>query len=261
MRRRVLATLVILRIYILPVLLPVLGCARWMPARIPMRAVDYPSPDGDAKCLIVFLPGMGDSAEVFEQRGFVDQIRRRRLAADLVAANATIGYYARGIVVDRLAEDVIAPRRARGSYQQTWLIGPSMGGFGALFYSRQRPGEITGLLALAPYLGDRELIEEIHQAGGLRKWKAPPRVEPMNETNYRREVWRWLQAVTDGKEEAPIINVGFGSEDKLAFADELLATELPHDRVYRTRGGHHWDPWRALLVQFLDRGDLSRGCH
>jgi pimeloyl-ACP methyl ester carboxylesterase len=245
---------------LLLIILPVSSCARWMPAPVPMRAVDYPFSDGHAKCLIVLLPGMGDSAEMFDKHGFVDEIRRRRLAADIVAANATIGYYSRGIVVDRLSEDVIAPRRARGNYQQTWLIGPSMGGFGALFYSRQRPREITGLLALAPYLGERDLIEEIHQAGGLRTWQAPPRAEPMNESNYRREVWRWLQAVTQGKEEAPIINVGFGREDKLAFADELLAVELPKDRVYRTEGGHHWDPWRTLLIQFLDRGQLTPGC-
>jgi len=73
-------------------------------------------------------------------------------------------------------------------------------------------------------------------------------------------MWRWLQAATRGKEPAPTINVGFGRQDKLVFADELLAAELPRERVYRTEGGHKWGPWRTLLGQFLDQGQLGKSC-
>jgi pimeloyl-ACP methyl ester carboxylesterase len=238
------------------------GCSLIWRAPVPMRAVDYPAypaARAPAKCLIVFLPGMGDDAEDFEKNGFVEEVRRHGLSVDIVAANATIGYYSRGIFADRLEADVIAPRRTRG-YQQTWLIGPSMGGFGSLFYSRQRTSEVTGVLALAPFLGDKDLIEEVHKAGGLGKWQGPARVEKMNDSNYQREMLRWLQMATHGKEPAPILNVGFGRADKLAYADELLAAELPQERVYRTEGGHHWGPWRTLLAQFLDRGELAQNC-
>src|SRR5262245_22491390 len=109
----------------LALLLP--GCALFWRAPVPMRAVDYPASaaSAPAKCLIVFLPGMGDDAEDFEKNGFVEEVRRHGLSVDVVAANATIGYYSRGIFAERLEADVIAPRRARG-YKQTWLIGPSM---------------------------------------------------------------------------------------------------------------------------------------
>jgi pimeloyl-ACP methyl ester carboxylesterase len=225
-----------------------------------MRAIDYPAPQvARARCLVVFLPGMGDGADEFQKNGFVDELRRRRLSVDVVAANATIGYYSRGIFADRLSADVIQPRRARG-YEQTWLIGPSMGGFGTLFYSRLHAGEVTGVLALAPFLGDADLIDEVHRAGGLARWVGPPRVDELNPDNYQREMMRWLQAVTKGREPAPILNVGFGSTDKLARADELLAAALPADHVYRTEGGHHWGPWRSLFAQFLDRGDLGKTC-
>jgi len=225
-----------------------------------MRAVDYPPREGPhGKCLVVFLPGMGDDAEAFEKNGFVDEFRRRDLSVDLVAANATIGYYSHGVFGERLATDVLGPRRARG-YEQTWLIGPSMGGFGTLFYSHQRPGEITGVLALAPFLGDSKLIEEVEKAGGLAKWVGPPPVEKMNDDNYQREMLRWLQAATRGREPAPRIYVGFGDADKLRRADELLAAELPADHVFRTDGGHAWGPWHTLLAQFLDRGELASAC-
>jgi pimeloyl-ACP methyl ester carboxylesterase len=225
-----------------------------------MRAVDYPaSPTARAKCLVVFLPGMGDDAEDFEKNGFVEEVRRRGLSIDMVAAQATIGYYSRGTFTERLAVDVVAPRRARG-YAQTWLIGMSMGGFGTLYYSHQHLDDVSGVLALAPYLGDKDLIEEIHQAGGLQKWGAPARVPAMNEDNYQREMWRWLQAATRGAEPAPKINVAFGRQDKLIRADELLAAELPKEHVFLTEGGHNWGPWRTLLAQFLDQGEMGKVC-
>src|SRR5262249_288901 len=163
-----------------------------------MRAVDYPAAQGPAKCLIVFLPGMGDDAEDFQKNGFVDEVRKHGLSVDVVAANATIGYYSRGIFAERLEADVLAPRRARG-HQQTGLIGRSMGGLGTLLYSGQGTSEITGVLALAPFLGDKDLIKEVHAAGGLAKWNGPARVEKMNDENYQREMLRWLQMATRGK--------------------------------------------------------------
>jgi pimeloyl-ACP methyl ester carboxylesterase len=203
---------------------------------------------------------MGDEAEDFARKGMVEEVQHRGLSIDVVAANATFGYYSRGILTERLSADVMAPRLARG-YQQVWLIGNSMGGFGTLFYSRQHTSEITGVLALSPYLGDDDLIDEIYQAGGLDKWKAPPRVDKMNNDNYQREILRWLQAATRGQEPAPILNIGFGDKDKLARADQLLAAVLPADRVYHDGGAHEWDSWRRLLSQFLDKGPLASACH
>ena len=90
----------------------------------------------------------------------------------------------------------------------------------------------TGVLAIAPFLGDRKLIEEISAAGGLAKWNAPPRVETMNPDNYQREMWRWFQAVAQGKESAPLLFAGYGRSDKLSAADSLLAAELSKCSVH-----------------------------
>ena len=235
------------------------GCAAVTRAPVPMRSLDYPHASPPAKCLFVFLPGMGDRAETFEQRGFVEALRGRSLSVDIRASDATFGYYRKGTFLERFEADVIAPAKARG-YQEIWLAGPSMGGFGSLFYARAHTADITGVLAIAPFLGDKELIAEIAAAGGLENWRAPPRVEQMNPDNYQREMWRWFQAVAQGRETAPLIFVGYGTADRLGAADSLLTAELPPARVFLTDGAHEWPAWRRVLESFLDSPDFSTHC-
>ena len=241
----------------LPVLLA--GCAGVFPAPTPLRSIEYAGNAQPAKCLFVLLPGMGDRAESFEQRGFVEELRGHSLSIDIRATDATFGYYMHGTFLDRLATDVMAPAKVRG-YQEIWLVGPSMGGFGTLFYARAHTADVTGVLAIAPFLGDRDLIEEIARAGGLEHWSAPARVDAMNPDNYQREIWRWLQAATQGREAAPSIFAGYGTSDKLGAADSLLTTELPPARVFLTTGRHEWPAWRRVLASFLDSPDFAGHC-
>jgi len=210
---------------------------------------------------MVFLPGRGDSAEGFAENGFVAEVQRRGYSIDMVATDATLGYYTRGVFSERLAEDVVQRRRARG-YKEVWLVGNSMGGLGTFLYSRQRPvGEVTGLLALAPYLGsDSDLLDAIRSAGGLARWRAPQKMAKLNDGNYDRELWRWLQAVTLSKEPGPQLYLGYGRDDKLSRTDALLAAALPKERVYVTPGGHNWATWRKLFSTFLDSGPLRAHC-
>lgn len=235
------------------------ACTGLMQAPVPMTFVDHPAGSAPAKCLFVFLPGRGDRAETFAQRGFVEALRARPLSIDVRASDATFGYYIKGIFVERLATDVIAPAKQKG-YEEIWLVGPSMGGFGSLFYSRAHPDEITGALAIAPFLGDRKVIGEIANAGGLKNWQAPPRVDVPDRDTFQGELWRWLQAVTQGKEKAPLLFTGYGTSDSLATADALLATELPPQRVFLTGGGHEWPAWRRILETFLDSPDFAGRC-
>jgi pimeloyl-ACP methyl ester carboxylesterase len=236
------------------------GCARWLPAPEPMRSITWPQrAAGHARCLVVFLPGLGDDADDFERNGLVADVQRRGLSVDMIAASATIGYYARGTFLARLAADVVGPARGRG-YAEIWLVGNSMGGLGTVYYARAHTAEVTGVLALAPYLGDRDLTHEIDDQGGLAGWQAPPRVAAMTEDNYQRELWRWLQAVIRGQEPGPDLYLGFGMSDKLAFQDDLLAEALPDDHTFLIPGAHDWKTWRRLFDQFLDDSDFARRC-
>ena len=235
------------------------GCASVLPAPAPLRSIEYAASAAPATCLFVLLPGMGDRAETFEQRGFVETLRNSGRSIDIRAADVTFGYYMKGTMLERLAADVIAPAKAHG-YEEIWLAGPSMGGFGSLFYARAHAADVTGVLAIAPFLGDRDLIEEITRSGGLKAWKAPARVDEMNADNYQRELWRWLQAATAGREAAPLIFAGYGTADKLRAADSLLTAELPPARVFLTDGKHEWPAWQRVLQGFLASPDFSSHC-
>jgi pimeloyl-ACP methyl ester carboxylesterase len=225
-----------------------------------MRSREYRTGgQAPAKCLIVLLPGSGDNDAAFEEHHFVEAIGSRQLQADIIAANATIGYYAAGTVWDRLSTDVVEPALARG-YQRVWVAGISMGGLGALMYANRHPDQVSGVMVMAPFLGDRSLIRDIGSAGGLAKWKAPARPRSLDTNNYPLELWRWLQAVTSGVERGPRLYLGYGRRDKLAPAAHLLAAELPPDHVYETGGGHAWGPWEEQWATFLDNSEIRSDC-
>jgi hypothetical protein len=247
------------RLLPIPLVMLLGGCVGSMPTPTPMHTLEYAAPVAPARCLFVMLPGFGDHAETFAEKGFIEELRSRSLSVDVRTTDANFGYYMKGSFLERLSTDVIAPAKAHG-YQEIWLTGPSMGGFGSLFYSRAHTAEITGVLAIAPFLGDRGLIKEITAAGGLKTWTAPARVEPMNPDNYQREMWRWFQSVTQGKEPAPLLFLGLGRSDKLEPADKLLAAELPPSHVFLTDGKHEWGAWRRVLQSFLDSPEFAAHC-
>lgn len=244
--------------FLLPILL-LSGCAMFLPAVNPMVSVDDDF-KGRAKCLVVFLPGVGDIATDFEEKGFVDAVRGRGLSVDLISAQATLAYYTKGTMVERLGEDVFADAK-RKHYRQTWLIGLSMGGLGTLLYSHDHPTEITGVLALAPYMGSHPLAAKVREEGGLAKWKAPEKVVVTDEDTTILELWRWLQALTAGKEPGPKLYLGWGTEDELlSESNEVLASALPMNRKFPVSGGHKWVAWKQALDQFLDDSDFRKGC-
>lgn len=234
------------------------GCAVFLPAPTPMTSLRDELPGGDAKCLVVFLPGAGDKASDFLEYGFIEALRQKNLSVDVVAADATLGYYARGIFRERVHTDVVAPARAKG-YQQTWVMGMSMGGMGTLLYAHEHAADVSGVLLLAPYLGDPSLSDEIRAAGGLAAWKGPVKEAVTSET-YQREVWRWLQAVTANTEVGPKLYLGWGTEDRLGESASLLAGALPEERVFKVPGAHKWTSWKAVLERFLVESDFVRAC-
>lgn len=235
------------------------GC---FPAPVPMTYVrhDLPSPPpAGARCLFVLLPGRGDDAADFKKKGIVDTIRRSGLSADVIATNATFGYYIKGRMPEQLWTDVVAPVRAARRYEQTWLIGNSMGGLGTLLSAQHHAAEIDGVIALAPYLGRDEVVDAIRRAGGLQRWSPPPEAPP-NEDNYDAQLWRWLKSATRGEVKAPEIYLGYGKEDRLREADALLAAALPKDHVIVGDGGHDWGPWNSLLARILREGTVGQTC-
>ena len=232
------------------------GCLRVVPSPTPMASVADPLPSGEkAKCLLVLLPGARDRAGTFREEHFIEDIRKSGLSVDVVAADATLGYYFKRTAALRVETDVIGPARSKG-YEQVWLLGISMGGYGTFHYASQYPEHVDGIAAFAPYLGEEQTVQSVRDAGGLAKWSPPP-VEPPDDKNHSAQVWGYLQRITTGALKAPEIYLGCGDSDRMKESVAVLAAALPAERILTTSGGHSWGPWRDLLAQFL-RASLFR---
>lgn len=230
-------------------LLPLAGllgsCAALRPTPEPMRTLTLHD-SAEARCLFVLLPGRHSRPEAFARAGFAEAVAARGLAADVVAVDAHLGYYRKRTVIDRLHADVLAP--VRDDYDAIWVAGTSLGGLGGLLLLRDHPADVEGVLALAPFLGEDELIAEIAAAGGPRRWEpaAPP-----TPADPGRQLWTLLRRV-EWTAAAPLY-LGWGDRDWVAPANRMLAELLPASHVFTREGGHDLRTWRALWEEFLDR--------
>ena len=233
------------------------GCGVWRPVSVPMASLPEPARCATpADTLLVMLPGSFARPEEFVREGFVLAVRERRLAVDMVLVDAHLGYYSDRSIIDRLQADIVAPARARG-YRSVWLVGISVGAFGAMIYTQAQPEGITGIVALGPYLGKRSVTEQVRAAGGLARWQAPGGVLAADEIDLI--LWRWLQGARADGGAAPVpLYLGYGLADRFLADDELLAAALPAGRVLTAAGGHDWPVWLTLWQRMLDVLPLRR---
>lgn len=218
---------------------------RLLRASVPLGKMEYRG-HMPSKTLFVLFPGIGDIAEDFERRGFIDDLRRVAVGADAVAVDAHYGYYSSRVIHERITDDVLTAAIEAG-YERIWLAGISLGGFGAVSYAARHTAHIAGLVLLAPYLGTSDLINEIAKAGGVGQWE-PGQID---EHDYQREVWSWVkQGCMNGDAPVPVF-LGYGKRDMFAHANGLLAQCLPAHRVFTVPGGHDWRTWKKIWRLFL----------
>jgi len=203
---------------------------------------------GKSKSLFVLLPGRNSAPDAFEKEGFIQAVREKDVAVDVVAVNAHIGYYMERSITVRLKEDIIKPAKSKG-YKQIWLVGISMGGLGALLYEKQFAHDISGIIIVAPYLGEEKIVDEVRKAGGIWKW-APDYIA---EGDWQSKLWLWLKHYEQHKNNFPPIYLGYGEDDRFVFADTMLASILPPERVIVIKGSHDWQTWRRLWDVLLVR--------
>jgi len=217
-------------------------------SRIPVDTRFYGSLDQQpGRHLLILLPGRGDSMSDFEKRGLVHSLRSRHPQVDIIAVDLHMGYYIDESFLTRLKQDVFTPAKLKG-YQQTWLFGISMGGMGALFYTKEYPEDINGTIIFAPFLGEEELIEEIIAAGGIRKW-LPGKIQS---DDHERKLWAWLKERTPDQ-----LFLGFGKQDKFSMAHQLLQSWLPPEHSISIRGKHRWPVWIELWDLLLERLEVD----
>ena len=213
------------------------------------RLLEPAVPGQRADTLLVLLPGAYDTPQDFQHQGFVQAVRQRQLPVDLLLLDAHTGYYTAQQITDRLLHEVVAPARAEG-YARIWLVGISLGGYGALLFAQQHPQLVDGLFVMAAFLGRRDLPAAIGQAGGLRAWDG----QLDGADAHDLALWRWLRerALAPNAPQPPLW-IGYGDSDRFVASNRLIAATLPPEHVLVTDGGHTWAPWQRLWGEFLDR--------
>lgn len=227
------------------------GCLPFLrPAKAPLESIAFPA-SKSSDCLVVLLPGRFGSPQNFFDAQFPERLEAAGLTADLIAVDAHLGYYRKRSVVDRLRADIVQPAIADG-YREIWLVGASLGGLGAFLYARDHAQDLTGVVALAPFLGDKKLAADIRAQGGLRQWR--PTQEDASKDFPR--LWQWLRDQAAIPHAPLSLYLAFGTEDRLATSAQLLAEALPRDHTFTTPGKHDWKVWGKLWEEFLSSGTL-----
>ncbi len=222
------------------------GCGHF--AGQPLEVLSYVGHSTSHKNLFVFVRGLGGSNRTFAEEGMVEATWQRGIDFDMVAPNSHFAYYSERTLINRLRQDVILPARNKG-YKKIWLVGPSMGGLGSLLYVLEHPEDIDGIYLISPFLGDDEIINEINDQGGLGNWQ--PGAYSRDE-DWQRMLWHWIK--TDvARQTTPPIYLGYGIDDMYVNAQRLLATVLPESHISQRDGGHDYETFKALWLNFLER--------
>ena len=225
------------------------GCHLFRPATAPMPHTFHGAPSGPATKLVVLLPGIDSRAEDFGRRGWIARIQTALPDADVLAADAHLGYFTSESLVERLHEDLIAPRA--DGYEQVWMVGVSLGGFGCALYAAAHPEVVDRALLLAPYMGRAALAEQVVAAGGLRRWTPPPTDDLSPELRAYVDAWRFYQERCREPDAPPRLYLGYGDADRFRVPNGALATALPRARCFHEPGGHTWPVWTLLLERML----------
>jgi enterochelin esterase-like enzyme len=191
---------------------------------------------------MIWLPGAYHSAQDFLDEGFAHAAAQRRAPLDLRFVDLEMQHLDDRDVLRRLRSEIVLPARESGA--AVWLAGISLGGLVVLDYASSHVGELDGLCLLAPYLGNRMLIDEIAATSGLAGWEPGE----LAESDAERRIWRYIKTRVDLAK----LFLGYGKDDRFSAAHEMLAAALPADWVEVVAGGHEWRTWLNLWESFLD---------
>ncbi|MGH8230510.1 MAG: hypothetical protein ACRESY_01670 [Steroidobacteraceae bacterium] len=212
-----------------------------------MRTLRF-GPSAAVTTRVVLLPGAYHVLEDFVSAGFDQAVREHAPAVELVLADPEPAHLNDRSWLAGLRQQLTGA----GAAARQWLGGISLGGYMALRLAADSTQGLTGLCLLAPYLGNRAVVAEaaaaLAAAAGRRHW--PPTALAPDDDD--RRVWGFATRLAT-RTTAPRLFLGFGSDDRFAQAQRLLARLLPPDATEVIPGGHDWPVWRALWRRFLER--------
>lgn len=222
----------------------------------PVPTALLPSKQGSHR-LVVVLPGRRDRLESLRRSGVGEAIQRAWPDADVLFAELSMPYYLDRSAAQRLHDEVLMPARRR-AYTEIWLVGASLGGMGGILYDRTYPGQVDGMVLLAPYTGERGVHDEIRAAGGLRAWKPASRPDDNVADAWQRELWAHLKTWAEEPERTRNVWLAYGDNDYLREGMPLVAGLLPPEHVRVVPGKHAWSTWTPATEAIFHAIDAER---
>ncbi|MGY4515868.1 alpha/beta hydrolase [Lysobacter sp. HA18] len=221
----------------------------------PVPTALLPSKAGSHR-LVVVLPGRRDRLESLRRSGVGEAIQRVWPDADVLFAELSMPYYLDRSAPRRLHDEVLMPARRR-AYTEIWLVGASLGGMGSILYDGMYPGQVDGMVLLAPYTGERDIHDEIRAAGGLDAWQ--PSASTIDEQNlWQRDLWAQMKTWKNEPERTRNVWLGYGDNDYLREGMPLVADVLPTDHVLVRPGKHAWSTWTPMVEEIFRNIDAER---
>jgi pimeloyl-ACP methyl ester carboxylesterase len=227
------------------------GCTFLRSSREPLTPVTLL--EDRRTCVLVLLPGLADQPQRFEAHGFHERVQQSRAPCDVVTVDSHFGYYRDAVLLERLAPSLLSLRER---YERTWLVGVSLGGYGAALVAEARPDLVDGVVLISPFLGVeravRPFVTRVESAGGLALYKGPyaARTTPRRHLMEVEPLWQWL-AGRGHAVEGPRVVLAWGREDGFAYKHRVLAEVLAGRDVVTLDGGHTWDTFASLWTEVV----------
>jgi len=210
----------------------------------PIPSTAHKALENPPDCAAVMLPGKGDLGESYSENKVVERLQASQRQIEVITVDAHFGYYRERNLLPRLDEDILSAVRARG-IDTIWLVGTSMGGIGSLLMAQEHPELVDGIILVAPYLGRKDTLKSVEEAGGLAAWQPPE-----DQSEWDVSLWAWLKGYTNGEKRPPIY-LAYGEQDGGVEAHKLIADVLPEGQVFTMEGGHGWKVWNPLWDEML----------
>lgn len=198
--------------------------------------------------LIIFLPGLLDSASTFEEKEFFSHARKAGVKADMVAMSIHIRHLMENKMIERIEFDVYLDAIKNG-YKNIWLVGVSIGGLNSLLFYRKHMKGLCGVVALAPYVAGGVLLEEL-QKDGIENWEPKEVYEMMLFEKKLQFLWAWLQQ-QQSDNNLKSLYLGYGKQDRFIEAIKLLESILDKKNIIAIDGEHDWETGQKVWQQQL----------
>lgn len=209
--------------------------------------------------LIIFFPGLYDTAEKFKDEAFFSLARKAGVTADMVSANVNIFHLAKEMMIERIEKDVFVQAKNSG-YKNIWLVGVSLGGLNSLLFNIKHEKDICGVVTLAPYVANTPLIEDLRDAKEVKNWKPDSDESKLALEKRLQFLWLWLKEKSS-KNKLNNLYLGYGKQDRYIDAIKLFENILDKNHVVSVEGGHTWVTgqmvWKKQLSSRLETGLLQ----